>query len=116
MSEKTTPTVPNGNDVEQMTEAGQQSMLAIAQLHSRLVRNALEVNAELVEFASRRIKEDIQTSERFTQCTSMNEAMELMNGFYQKAFEAYASEANKLVKIGTDAVKRTIEESQTASR
>lgn len=99
-------------DLDRVAEASQKSLLAFAHLHSRLMRNALEVNAEILDFARKRIGEDILTNERLTRCGNVNEAMEVMSGFYQKAFEAYAEEANNLVRISAEATKRSLEDSR----
>lgn len=104
--------MPLNVDMDRVADASQKSMLAFAHLHSRLIRNALEVNAELLDFARQRVTEDIQANDKLCRCNNVTDAMEVMSGFYQKAFEAYAEEANKIVRIGTDAARRSIEETQ----
>ena len=103
---------PVSPDIRQMTEAGQRSLLAMAHLHARLMRNALEVNAELLEFARRRVGEDIGASEKLSRSRSTAEATEALSGFYQKALKDYAEEAEKILRIGVDVARRSIEETQ----
>ena len=95
-----------------LANASQNSLFAYGHLHSRLLRNALEVNAELLDFARNRIGEDIRTSERLARCDNATDTMEVMSEFYQKAFEEYAEEANQLVKLGSDVTKRSLEDIQ----
>lgn len=99
-------------DLDRVADASQKSLLAFAHLHTRLLRNALEVNAEILDFARKRITEDIRTNDRLCSCDNVTDAMEVMSGFYQKAFEEYTEEANNLVRIGTEATQRSLEESQ----
>ncbi len=103
---------PIGPSLEEFTASGRRSLLAMAHLHSRLMRNALELNAELLHFAHRRVEEDISASEKLSRSRTPAEATEVMNGFYRKALEDYAEEAEKVMKIGADAARRSIEETQ----
>lgn len=91
----------DGPDFEQVAEAGQRSLAALAHLHTRAFRDALKFNAELLDFARRRIRADIDTSDRLARCASVNEAMEVISDFYQGAFRDYAEETTALVRLGT---------------
>ena len=105
-------TAADALDLDRLANASQNSLLAFGHLHSRLLRNALEVNAELLDFARNRIGEDIRTSERLARCDNATDTMEVMSKFYQKAFEEYAQEANQLVKLGSDVAKHSLEDIQ----
>lgn len=113
---QSTETANAALDIERMADAGQKSMFAFAHLHQRLMRNALQVNAEILDFARKRVDEDIRTSDRLTRCDNVNDAMEVMSSFYQKAFEAYADEANQLMRLGSEAARTSIEEMQRETR
>ena len=91
----------NGADLEQVTEAGQHSLAAMAQMHARVFRDALRFNAELLDFASRRVRADIDASNRLARCDSATEAMDVMSEFYQGALRDYAEESTALVRLGT---------------
>ena len=101
-----------GPDLDQLTNSSQKSMLAFGHLNSRLLRNALEVNAQLLDFVRNRIGEDIRTSERLACCSNVTDTVEVISGFYQKAFAEYAEEANQLVKLGSDAATHSLEDIQ----
>ena len=92
----------NGPDLEQVTGAGQRSLVAMAQMHSRVFRDALRFNAELLDFASRRVRADIDASNRLARCDSATEAMDVMSEFYQGALRDYAEESTALVRLGTE--------------
>lgn len=95
----------NDLDMERVTVAGQKSMMAFAHLHTRLLRNALEVNAHLLDFARKRIEEDIRANDELCRCDNVSDALEVMSSFYQKAFREYADEANELVRLSAENAK-----------
>lgn len=101
-----------GPDLDQLSTTSQKSMLALGHLNSRLLRNAFEVNAQLLDFAQNRIGEDIRTSERLACCDNVADTVEVISGFYQKAFAEYAEEATQLVKLGSDAATHSLEDIQ----
>lgn len=95
------PPLVNGPDIEQVAEAGQRSLATLAQLHSRAFRDALKFNAELLDFARRRVAADIQATDRLAHCESVTEAMDALSEFYQGAFRDYAEETTALARLGT---------------
>jgi len=101
-----------GPNLDQLTKPSQKSMLAFGHLNSRLLRNALEVNAQLLDFARNRIGEDIRASEQLACCDNVTDTVAVISGFYQKAFAEYAEEANQLVKLGSDAATHSLEDIQ----
>jgi len=105
-------TAATGPDLNQLSDTSQKSMIALGHLNSRLLRNALEVNAQFLDFARNRIGEDIRTSERLACCGNVADTVEVISGFYQKAFEEYAEEANQLVKLGSKAATHSLEDIQ----
>jgi hypothetical protein len=113
--EKTPGTASAGGlDVTQATEAGQKSLAAIAHLHSRVFRDALRFNAELLDFARKRIKRDIETSDRLARCESVTDAMGVMTDFCQCAFQDYAEQTTAMMRtgasIGAQAAEETVAE------
>lgn len=97
-------------DIEQAAETGQKSVVAFAHLHSRVLRDAMKFNAELMDFARRRIGADIETSDRLTQCQSVTDAVEVMTGFCQNAFHDYADQTASIVRVGTTITAQNTEE------
>jgi len=108
-----------GIDVAQATETGQKSLAAFAHLHSRVFRDALRFNAELLDFARKRIKRDIETSDRLARCESVTDAMSVMTDFCQCAFQDYAEQTTALMRtgaaIGPQAAEETVAEASRAT-
>ena len=90
----------NGPDIENLARSGQRSLTAMAHMHSRVFRDALRFNAEMLDFASRRVRADIEASNRLARCESVTEAMDVMSDFYQGALRDYADESTALVRLG----------------
>lgn len=100
----------DGLDFQHLAESGQRSLEAMAHLHSRTFRDAMKLNAELVDFTRRRIGANIESSDKMTRCKSMSEAVGIVNGFYQRAVEDYARQSAMLLKIGTEIASQSTEE------
>jgi hypothetical protein len=94
------PEGAGGLDVTQVTETGQKSLAAMAHLHSRVFRDALKFNAELLDFARKRINKDIETSDRLSRCESVTDAMTVMTDFCQRAFQDYAEQTTAMMRVG----------------
>jgi hypothetical protein len=97
-------------DIEQVAQTSQKSVAAIAHLHSRVFRDAMKFNAELMDFARRRIGADIETSDRLTHCDSVTDAIEVMTGFYQNAFHDYTDQSTSMIRAGTMITAQNAEE------
>lgn len=104
---------PNGPDINQVTETGQKSLAAIAHLHSRVFRDALRFNSELLDFAQRRIRKDIETSDRLSRCESVTDAMEVVTDFCQTAFRDYADHGSAIIRAGASITSQSTEETVT---
>ncbi|HUF86221.1 MAG TPA: phasin family protein [Thermohalobaculum sp.] len=100
----------NGPDIEQVAEAGQRSLTTLAHLHSRAFRDALKFNAELLDFARRRVTADIEATDRLAHCETVTEAMDALSAFYQGAFRDYAEQTTALVRLGSTISSESAEE------
>ena len=61
----------------------------------------MKFNAEVMDFARRRIGADIETSDRLTRCGSVTDAVEVMTDFYQTAFQDYSTQTASLIETGS---------------
>ncbi len=96
-----------GIDLEAAAENSQKSVTAFAHLHSRAFRNAMKFNAEVLDFARRRVGADIETSDRLCQCETVTDAMKVMSDFYQNAFNDYAEQTATMLRSGTELSAQT---------
>lgn len=101
---------PVNLDIEQAAETGQKSVAAFAHMHSRVYRDAMKFNAELLDFARRRIGADIAASDRLTRCQSVTDAVDVMSDFYQTALHDYADHTTSLMRVGSTITAQNAEE------
>jgi len=99
-----------GLDIGAVTQNSQRSLAAIAHLHSRAFRDALKLNAELLDFTRRRLGANIDASDRLANCGTATEAVSVMTSFYQGAVQDYARESSALWRIGTEMAKQSARE------
>jgi hypothetical protein len=97
-------------DLATFAQNGQRSLAAFAHLHSRVFRDAMKFNAELLDFTRRRLGANIETSDQLARCESMTDAVDVVSGFCQSAAQDYAEESAALLRIGTEMAAKTAEE------
>lgn len=94
--------------------AGEMPVMAFTQVQTRMMREALAMQAELIDFVRSRIGRDIETNEKLAKCRSMPEALEVMTGFCRQAIDTYADEARKLMAMGRKAADEAAEAAKAA--
>jgi len=97
-------------EIENAAQTGQKSVAAFAHLHSRVFRDAMKFNAEMLDFARRRVGADIETSDRLTRCRSVADAMGVMTDFCQNALHDYTDHTTSIVRVGTAITSQNAEE------
>lgn len=103
----------NSGNAESGTQANA-SLAPIVQLHSRMFRDALKFNAEILDFARRRLDEDIKAAEKLTKCQTVPDAMSVMNDFCQCAAQQYSEEISNLAQLGRKITTEAVHEIQAA--
>ncbi|MCL5776637.1 hypothetical protein M1105_06500 [Limibaculum sp. FT325] len=107
-------------DLGEVARVGQRSFATIAHLHGRMIRDSLRFQAELLDFARRRVGADIEAQDRLMRCSSPNDAAQVMNDFYQCAARDYSEEAAGLMKLcvgmAAEAAEETVAEANQKAR
>lgn len=67
-------------------------MSAMTQINGKLIEQAARVNTEWMGFLNRRLKEDIETSQRMMECKTMQDIMAATSDFFQRAQQQYQAE------------------------
>jgi len=103
-------------DLGEVARASQKSLATITHLHNRMIRDSLRFQAELLDFARRRVSADIEAQDRLMRCTSPNDAARVMNEFCQTAARDYSEEAAGLMKLcvgmAAEAAEETVAEAK----
>ncbi len=69
------------------------------------LENLGDIGAEVAEFVTDRIKEDVKFQRQILECGDMDEARSLQSAFIQKAVNQYQAETGKLTSMSLDALK-----------
>lgn len=64
-----------------------------------------DIGAEVAEFVTDRIKEDVKFQHQILECEDMDEARSLQSAFIQNAVNQYQAETGKLTSMSLDALR-----------
>jgi hypothetical protein len=67
-----------------------------------------KLNREIAEFVSERIRQDIETQQQLLRCRSFDEVASVQTRFLQTAMDQYSHKAQKLMRLGTEVLERSI--------
>lgn len=91
-------------DVFARAVEAQQTLTAMVwHFNATVLSEATALNGELMDFAQRRLKEDVAVAAELGRCGTVEKAMETLASFQQQALEDYTSEAAKLAALNTHA-------------
>lgn len=65
---------------------------AMTEFNGKLIEQAAKANNEWLGFLSRRMNEDMATSQRFMECRTMQDVFALYTDFFQRAQKQYQDE------------------------
>ena len=74
---------------------------------------AMDMNREVLEFMSERLRRDMQTTQNLLECKNGMDAMKVQADFVETAFKTYGEEAVRLCQIAADAAKDVFEPIRT---
>jgi hypothetical protein len=113
-------------DLTPFTGANQRAIAAMAHVGTDAMQHVIEMNVQFLDFVRGRLGEDAKVAEALASCQSSNEAIDAVNGFYQRALEQYAEEMRVLsdkaaqtvtdtMKLAEDEFKRTADVKSAAA-
>jgi phasin family protein len=76
--------------------------------YTALMEGIGDAGAEVAQFVSERMAEDIRAQQEILSCTNPADLMQAQMRFLQKAFDQYATETGKLVSIGNSALTEAL--------
>lgn len=80
-------------------------LAAWAWTNPSLLQQMSEINSEVVQFVSDRIRQDVQFQQELMKCRDPAEFRELQGQFLKDAFDQYSAETGKLVQMNQAALK-----------
>ena len=70
----------------------------LANLVTRMMRETVTMQAEMVAFATKRVKADMDASQEILSSKTPVEAAEAVQRYYQKAFEDYMAQTGEMIE------------------
>ncbi len=106
MSEKsTTSKKTEGTESASMSATAELQKMgfgSLAWLGAGWVENMNNLNTEVLQFISDRVKEDIRTQQEILHAKDLTEVQEIQTRFMRDAFDQYAAETGKLIEMSND--------------
>ncbi len=111
MSKTKKESVPDNStslNLESFTDMQKNAFEALGEINKMIFENTVSFNEEMTHFVNKRLKEDIDTTNKFANCKTAHEAYEVYSKFLKTAFRQYMKEAEKLSKIGNHMVGQSL--------
>lgn len=86
----------------------QPSISAIVELNSKFYENAARLGTELSDFVTKRLQEDLTTSQRLITCRSPQEFQQIYADWWSKAFGQYQNELGRVAKLSETMIGDTV--------
>ncbi|MFN0023676.1 MAG: phasin family protein [Parvularculaceae bacterium] len=102
-------TVNVGNHVfplfepKEFARLSQRNVEIMSQAARAYFNGATEMNKEIAEFFSRRVKKDLETVRSVMSSNNGQDALNAQTGFFEEAMRDYSAETSRMFKIAADA-------------
>lgn len=75
---------------------------ALGKVYVAMLEGAGDLGSEVIQFVADRIAEDVKIQHEIMECKTPADLVQIQQRFLQKAFDQYALETGKLVKISNE--------------
>lgn len=86
---------------------------ALGKVYVAMLEGAGDFSSEVIQFVAERIAEDVKTQHEIMECKTPADLVQIQQRFLQKAFDQYAAETGKLVKMSNEMLHTAL---RTATR
>ena len=93
---------------EAVASAQQETLHNIGAAGAAMLEGLTKAQTEISDFITQRIRQDVETQAEMLRCRTLDDVRDLQTRFFKTAFDQYAGEASKLMKIGTDMMERSL--------
>ena len=95
-------------DVSTAVEAQKNALQVISKMNQMAITGAISFNKECLQFLSKRLKEDLQTSNEFSNCQNPQDFYDAYTHFFQTALNQYMEEVGRMSQIGNQFVGQSM--------
>jgi hypothetical protein len=93
------PTVPLNARLSEIAIGNQNSLMAILNSYEKWVRSTVQIQSELMDFVSMRMKKDLEIPQRLAQCSDTADLIEQHMEIANTMIKDYADENQKIMKL-----------------
>lgn len=95
--------------VDTLTATQQEALHGLETASTAVLQGVTSVQREIAEFVAERIRVDMETQQALLRCKTLGEVHVVQAEFFRTAFDQYASEASRLVRLGGEMVSRSLD-------
>ncbi|WP_187969204.1 phasin family protein [Aquibium microcysteis] len=88
----------------------QKFWMSVARLQANAMRAALRYNVEALDFAKRRVEQDIKLFDDLSSSDGMKDAFDVCAGFMEGAVAQYSRETSRFASLGSKIASETADE------
>ena len=102
------PAEAASRNYDAIASAQQETLHNIGAASAAMLEGLTKAQTELSDFITERIRHDVETQADMLRCRTLDDVRELQTRFFKTAVDQYAAEVNRLMKIGTDTMQRSL--------
>ena len=95
--------------IDTLTATQQEALHGLETAGTAVLQGVTSVQREIADFVSERIRVDMETQQALLRCKTLGEVRVVQADFFRTAFDQYASEANRLLRLGGEMVSRSLD-------
>ena len=76
-------------------------------LGTRWAEGIADLSSETLSFVAERVREDVKTQQEILKCSSLTEVQAVQTAFLKRAFDQYAAESEKIMKLNSELFEAT---------
>ena len=98
------------------TRTQQQAVASMERSTGSILTGLTEMQKEVAEFVSKRIRQDLETQQDFLRCRTLDDVREVQSRFFRTTLDQYSAEATKLMQLSTEVFTRSLDFSRADVR
>jgi hypothetical protein len=95
--------------VDELARSQEEALHGVEVAGQTVVEGVTRFQREIIDFVSERIRQDMETQQAMLRCRTFDEVRDVQTRFFQTAMDQYSTETNRLMKLGTEMMQRSLE-------
>jgi hypothetical protein len=96
----------SSTDYQALLKSNGETFEALFKANESMLEGMTALSRELFDFGNRRLRQEMELSEKLLQCQDAEEAFEISSSFAQRTTEQYLAEANRIFEIATSVSRK----------